>query len=354
MDKNEHHRLNDDPDILSSFSRTLPEIEWLLLVLILFYLVVGDIEATDKSMVILASCLYTGLVIIFQYINFFNQAREWKISIQTWAMIFFISYVIWNTGRFDSPLFNLYLLPIIASAITLGKLNTLLETGLIGASIIYLQNAAPDSDKLFSLAGGSELLMQFSPLLLVAYITTMLSADIQKGFNRLKISAETDELTQLFNRRTLDHLSLKMFGMAKRHNRSLSMLMLDVDNLKPVNDQFGHEAGNLLLTNIAQCLISVLREEDIVARYGGDEFVMLLPDCTPEKALIVAHRIIEEFKVTHLRYQGSSISLSASIGIAGFPNHGQSDDEILHKADLAMYTSKQQGNNRVSIYKQEL
>jgi diguanylate cyclase (GGDEF)-like protein len=349
MEKEKYHRLNNDPIVLGGFSRTLPEIEWLLLVLILFYLLVGDVASTDKPVLIVASMLYGVVVGIFQYANFFKEPKEWKIAVQTWVMIFYIGYVIWFSGKLDSPLFNLYLLPIVASSVTLGRLITLLETGLIGASILYLQSTV-STEVIWSLSGSSAWLMQFFPLLLVAYITTMLASDIQRGFNRLKIISETDELTKLFNRRSLNHMAMKLFTIAARHNRNVSFIMLDVDNLKPVNDKYGHEAGNLLLINIAQCLNSVLRQGDIAARYGGDEFIIMMSECPPDKAYQVAQRIVDRLNNGSLRYQGDDIPLSASFGIASFPEHGQTVEEVIHNADVAMYRSKQRGKNLITSY----
>jgi diguanylate cyclase (GGDEF)-like protein len=354
MENEKYHRLNSDPTVLSGFSRTLPEIEWLLLVLILFYQLVGDIEPASKPTFFLASVIYSVLIITFQYTEFLKENTEWKMAIQTWIMIFYIGYVIWFLGEINTPLYNLYLLPIVASALTLGKLTAWLETLFIGVNILYLQNVIIKNDSLWSLAGSSEWLMQFFPLLLVAYILTMLAADIQKGFNQLKVVSETDELTKLFNRRSLAQISTKLFKVAARHNRTVSVIMVDVDKLKPINDNYGHEAGNLLLTSVAGCMESVLRQGDIAARYGGDEFVILLSDCSAVKAEQVARRIIERFNESNIRYQGNKMILSASFGVAAFPENGQGLDELIQCADMAMYSSKQRGSNLITSYEENL
>ncbi len=337
--------------ILDGFSRTLPQIEWLLLVLILFDLIVVNIDSELQTTLLIASGVYTVFILLFQYVNFFKDPKEWKITLHTWGMILYISYVIWKNGEIDSPLFNLYLLPIIASAITLSRMITLLETGLIAVSILYIHSAV-SSDSFWTLATSSEFLMRFFPFLLVAYIITMLASDIQKGFNRLKVSAETDELTKLFNRRALNQLSAKLFKHAIRHKSTVSLIMIDVDNLKFVNDKYGHDAGNLLLINISDSIISVLRGEDIAARYGGDEFIVVLPNCPPDKAHIVAQRIIDNFQKAHFRYQGVEIELSASMGIAACPEHGQSVEAVIQCADKAMYASKKSGNNLITFFNQ--
>jgi diguanylate cyclase (GGDEF)-like protein len=354
MKKNVYFRFNSEPEILNSFSRTLAEIEWLLLVLVLFYLVVGQVDDDVKALLIFVSCLFAGMVIVFQYLNLFKEPKVWKIAVQTLGMIFFISWVIWYTGKLESPLFNLYLLPIIASSITLGKLATLFQAGLICVSFVYLVFIVDKTDGWFSLAGGSELSIIFFPMVLVAYVASMLAADIQMGFNKLKVISETDELTDLYNLRTFNSIAKKMLKQAERRVRSLAILMIDADNLKQVNDTSGHEAGNLLLQNVAQCFNAVLRGEDVAARYGGDEFVILLSDCGPENAFQVAGRIIEEFKSSRVRYRGVDIELSASIGIACFPEQGQTLSDLVAKADQAMYFSKRQGKSLVTFYREGL
>jgi len=349
IEKKAPQRINKDPVILDGFSRTLPQIEWLLLVLILFYLIVITIEPAARNPMLIASGIYAGLISLFQYVNFFKDPKEWKIVLHTWGMIFYINYIIWQNGVIDSPLFNLYLLPIIASAITLSRVITLLETGLIAASVLYIQSAI-SSDNFWTMASSSEFLMRFFPFLLVAYIITMLASDIQKGFNQLKISAETDELTNLFNRRALNHLCSKLFKHAIRHGTTVSMIMIDVDNLKTVNDEYGHDAGNLLLINISDSITNVLRGEDVASRYGGDEFIVVLPNCRPDKAKIVAQRIINNFNNANFRYQGDDIPLSASMGIASCPDNGSSVENVLQCADKAMYASKKQGSNLITLF----
>lgn len=356
MKKDAYHRLHNDPEIISGFRRTIGEIEWLLLALVLFFLVVGNVNELEKPILVSASALYGGFVIAFQYWNFFRETKQWKIAFQTWVMIFFISWLIWYTGKLESPLFNLYLLPILASAITLGKAVTLLEVGLVFSIFMYLEQGMPDNPPgtLFTMAGISDLLMLFFPMLLVGYVSTMLTSDIQTGYSRLRNISETDELTQLLNHRAFKVITEKTLQQATRHKWPFALLMIDLDNLKTINDKFGHQAGNLLLVSISNCLISVLRDGDIAARYGGDEFVILLANCDKEGANKVAERIVEEFNIAKVRYHSNSIELSASIGIACFPDHGHSFDNLITKADHAMYASKQNGKGTITVYQPEL
>src|SRR3989304_2650701 len=118
---------------LRGISRTVAEIEWLLLILTLLYQVVEGPSEFARSGIAASLFFYAAFILAFHYVNFFRGESRWKVAIETWVMIVFITWVVWFTGGLQSPLLNLYLLPVITSAISLGKLATLLEMGLIAA-----------------------------------------------------------------------------------------------------------------------------------------------------------------------------------------------------------------------------
>ena len=348
MIKEPFFRLNQEPDALSGFSRTVAEIEWLLLVLMMFYLVVGHIEENVKIFLLGGLCAFAGFVMVFHYLNFFAKANVWKLALETWVMILLITWFVWHTGRQHSLLLNLYFLPIITSALALSKLSTLLEVLLIGACYVYLgKSDIPDSE-VFSLSQSSILLTWLFPMLLVGYITTMLSNDIYHAFSRVKTTAQTDELTSLYNRRAFMDLLEKQLQQTQRNGYTFSLLLGDCDNLKIVNDKYGHEAGNLLLQSIADNFRHCLRGCDSAARYGGDEFTVLLPDTTLEAAERVAIRIRETLAATSFNYRGNTLSTNISIGIASYPQHGDTAEALLRHADEAMYANKRETKNRVT------
>ena len=127
------------------------------------------------------------------------------------------------------------------------------------------------------------------------------------------------------------------------------MVMIDSDNLKAVNDSYGHEAGNRLLKLTVTCVQQGLRETDVFARYGGDEFVVLLPQTSADGAFEVAERIRKTIAGMPLDTQGKKVSTTVSIGIAAFPIHGDELAVVMNRADQAMYTSKQRGRNRCTV-----
>ena len=228
-------------------------------------------------------------------------------------------------------------------------LTTLAEVGLIAACYIYLGGGSMGEmrpSEFLSLRFAATFAAQLAPVLLVAYITTMFSADIRYGLARAKLLAETDELTGLFNLRGFALAANRLFAQAVRHDRPTSVLMIDSDHLKGVNDSYGHEAGNQLLRHLAIAIQAELRFTDVAARYGGDEFIVLLPETPAKGAMEVAERIRLRISGAPLELAGKSIASSVSIGVAVYPEDGATLDALAAHADGALYAAKQDGRNR--------
>jgi diguanylate cyclase (GGDEF)-like protein len=234
---------------------------------------------------------------------------------------------------------------VITASLTLGKLTTLAEVGLIAACYVYLGGGTL-ADQVASLRFAGAFFAHIAPVLLVAYITTMFSADIRYGLARAKLLAETDDLTGLFNLRGFALAANRLFAQAVRHDRPTSVLMIDSDNLKGVNDAYGHESGNRLLRHIATAIQAELRFTDVAARYGGDEFIVLLPETPAKGALEVAERIRTRIAGTPLHLTERSVVTSVSIGVSVYPEDGATLDALAAHADGALYTAKQDGRNR--------
>ena len=336
---------------LRGISRTVAEIHWLLLILVLLYLVFGGERGDPEADAAVSAGLffYAAMVMAFRYANFYKRETRWKIAIEAFGMITFVTWVLWYTERLAGPLVNLYLLPIITSALTLGKLATLANVGLVAACYILLGSAT--FDEFLTLRFLAGFAAQLAPVLLVAYITTMFSADIRYGLQHAKLLAETDDLTGLFNTRGFAIAANRLFGQATRYGRPASVLMVDSDNLKHINDTHGHDAGSRLLRQIANAVQSELRASDVPARYGGDEFIVLLPETPPKGAGDVAERIRAAIASRPLAINGQNVAATVSIGIACYPEDGRTLDALAARADRALYQAKQEGRNRVVRFK---
>jgi len=331
---------------LRGISRSVGEIEWLLMIVVLLYYAFGGIDVEDQPVIVLAMVLYASCIMGFRYANFFKHESRWKLAVETWIMTAFITWTLLHTGRLESPLLNSYLLVIITSALALGKLTTLLELALIAACIVLLGEGTTAQD-ILTLKYAAGLFAQFAPFVLVAYITTMFASDIRYGLNQVKLLAETDELTKALNRRGFAIIADRLFGQAVRYKRPISMMLIDCDNLKQINDSLGHKAGDALLVALVKCIHEHLRHTDILVRHGGDEFVVLLPETPAQGALDAAEKIRAAVAASPLVLDGKVVSTTVSVGVASYPEDGSSLDIMLAHADRNMYQAKLTGRNRV-------
>jgi diguanylate cyclase (GGDEF)-like protein len=167
-------------------------------------------------------------------------------------------------------------------------------------------------------------------------------------FEEVAEAARRDPLTGLYNVRVLQRRLSEEVERADRTGANLSLLMVDVDYLKHINDTYGHLAGDQLLRELAALLLADLRAIDTVARYGGEEFAVLLPDTGSERAFVVAERLRE--RIAEMHHDGMSESITASIGVATYPDDALTSNELLQKADQALYTSKDRGRNLCTRY----
>ncbi|HEY6897388.1 MAG TPA: GGDEF domain-containing protein [Rhodocyclaceae bacterium] len=331
---------------LRGISRTVAEIEWLLLVLVLLYYAFGGGEVDDKPAIVMGLLIYTGCVMGFRYAHFFKNESRWKVAVETWIMTAFVTWSLWHTGKLESPLLNSYLLVIITSALTLGKITTLLELILIATCFVLLGDYSSISE-IISLRYVGGIFAQFAPFVLVAYISTMFSSDIRYGLNKAKLMSETDELTGILNRRGFAIVADRLFGQAVRYNRACTILMVDCDNLKRTNDDNGHKAGDALLVDLVKSIQGQLRYTDVLARQGGDEFIVLLPETPAAGALDVAERIRAAAEKILLHVDGKAIKTTVSIGCAAYPDEGRTLDALVAAADRSMYLAKSGGRNQV-------
>lgn len=327
-----------EQDELKGFARSVAEVEWLLLILVMLYLLAPTSPVEQRDHVIAILVGFAGFILAFRYLNFYRQQTRLKIAIETLVMVAFTTAVMLPTGGPDSPLLNLYLLPIIVAALTLGKWYSLLMVALVSLCYVYV---GVDSGSALSLTGFGSLMAKLSPFLLVAFITTMLSNDIHIARNRIKALSETDELTGLVNMRAFARIQRREHAKAERYDRSYAVLLLDMDNLKQINDRYGHEAGNRAIVLVANVITRVVRNTDVAARYGGDEFIVMLAETDAREAEEIAKRIGNSIHNTTLDYRGSIIRTSASIGIATFPKDSADPRELIVKADREMYRIKE-------------
>lgn len=165
--------------------------------------------------------------------------------------------------------------------------------------------------------------------------------------SHLENMANTDSLTGLSNRQSFMHRAEKEFSRSRRYARYLSVVMIDIDHFKGINDRYGHAVGDTVLQQASAICQSCLRGSDLLGRIGGEEFVLLLPDTPMSNAMFVAERMREQLEHTPIEVDKLVISITASFGVASLIDPDINFNSILERADVAMYHAKHDGRNKV-------
>jgi diguanylate cyclase (GGDEF)-like protein len=161
--------------------------------------------------------------------------------------------------------------------------------------------------------------------------------------------AITDELTGLYSKRHFRNTIEKKFQLYEKYGETLSLLMIDIDDFKKVNDTYGHPAGDAVLRTVAGRVLSAIRERDLGFRYGGEEFAVLLQATESSGGVYVAERIREQVIAAATRVNGHELRVTVSIGVASIPEHARTIRDLVSEADKALYVAKKAGKNRVVL-----
>ena len=166
--------------------------------------------------------------------------------------------------------------------------------------------------------------------------------------------AERDPLTGLYNRHRFNEELARMTAEAERHDSRVALLFFDLDDFKYINDTFGHRAGDAMLIRVAGEMAGQVRRNEIFARLGGDEFAILVPDISDETLRVLADRITQSIANVRFQFEGRSMRLTTSLGIALLPDHAGNAEDLIARADTAMYQAKEAGKNAWRIYRSDL
>ena len=158
-----------------------------------------------------------------------------------------------------------------------------------------------------------------------------------------------DALTNIYNRRFLDSILDREFNRHMRYKHPMSVIMLDIDHFKEVNDQYGHQCGDEVLKSFSTTIHGQLRDVDFLARYGGEEFCCLLPETPPESALLVAERLRMAIEESSHKWQDIELKITSSLGVCTSTSKHQHASELVELADKGLYQAKKQGRNAVIV-----
>ena len=325
---------------LRGFARSVAEVEWLLLILVVLYLFIADPVLARSPTVLGALLGFAAFVLLFRYGKPLARHTHVKLAIEILAMVAFLTAVLVASGGVQTPLVNLYLLPIVTAALALGRRAAALVVVLVCGCypLVAALTAGPESlDREFALAAVGVL----APFMLVAFSTTLLVENINVAKRRIRALSDRDELTALYNMRAFAGLAEHEHETARRTERPYSVLMVDIEHLKAVNDTYGHEAGSRAVKLVAEALVRLTRSTDLVARYGGDEFIVLLSGANKEIADEVAQRIRNVVFATTLEVDVKIVRIKVNVGAASFPEHGNNLQAVMAAADRLMYKDKE-------------
>jgi diguanylate cyclase (GGDEF)-like protein len=315
----------------ASILKGLARVDWLVLLVVALYTLALGAPAHSSRALYAALAAYTLFVVAFRWRGFPVRATGARIALGAAAMVAFITVVAANTGGASSPMTNLYLLPIVVVAMTLGRQGTLVVFAAV--TLAFLSLLAGEATVWPAGELATRLFGQLGPWALVAYLTQALAGTIMNARRRIEEMAERDSLTGMLNLRTFKAMLAREHGLRARGGRGgYAILLVDMDDLKALNDEYGHQAGNRGITTVASAIQRAIRNTDMAARSGGDEFLVFLPDAAADAAEIVAQRIRNHVYRSLFPVGERLQRMTASVGTASWPRDGAHAEDVVAAA----------------------
>lgn len=327
------------------YDRIMGNISWLLIALVTL-----DMKLTPSNNSNMAFLAGFCIVLFLYNLNarygiLSNRYGTIKIFIDLMVFLSFIVAVCWYTGKITSPFMSLIYLILMSTALTQGRRVTYFMAVLAVTSYIFLASADFREINYYLTH-----IIELFPFMLIAHLGAMLAGESEAARSEVERLSQTDDVTGINNMRNFFLLADIQEKLAKRNSRRYAICMLDADNLKKINDRYGHFAGTRLIQEVANMITSNIRSTDICARYGGDEFVVMFNEADKEDIIKAIDRIITGMASTPFDYEGTSITTTLSAGVAGYPSDGDDLRKIMANADEAMYVSKRSGKNRLTVF----
>jgi len=247
------------------------------------------------------------------------------------------------TTMINSFIIFFILFTVIIFAVLYYKLNSLLVQP-IKQFILMIQDIISNNDMAKRISLNTKILEVKN---IENYFNKMLDS-IQDYYEKLQELSDRDYLTGLYNRRKFEEFLSYEVKRSLRHRHKFTVLMIDLDNFKYINDTYGHASGDLVLKEVTDIFGSKLRNADIIARIGGDEFAVILPETSYENGYAVVEKLRASLEATPISLMFDQVSLTASFGIAEYPEQGENIESLLTGSDLAMYKAKRAGKNTIA------
>lgn len=323
--------------------RVIRVVSWAFLMAIAVFAAASGVFNTELSGIVVLIAV-TGLVmLLIQDVLPRTVLRRFKGALQVVLALAFATGLVALTGGLGSPFTFTYPLIVGAGALLVAPrialaLAVLATVSYLAAGLYVDPN--PTTQSLVLMA------VNLTGLYLLAYIGTAVGREQRRARDAAIRLSTIDSLTGLYNRTFFFSALEREIARGDRSGRAFCLVMLDLDDLKSVNDRFGHIAGDQVLRGVSEVVKSGVRKIDVAARYGGDEFVALLPETDPTGGWVLAEKI--RLTVAEQGMPGIDPAPTVSVGVVSYPADGRSADALLVSADRAMYASKRGGKNRVA------
>jgi diguanylate cyclase (GGDEF)-like protein len=329
-----------------AYDRIMGNISWLLIALVTLAIKLMPQSAFSQMGFLIIFCMLLFIYNVNARYGFFSRNySQFKIFIDLMVFLAFIVAVCWYTGKLTSPFMSLIYLILMATALTQGKRVTYFMAGLAISSYAFLATAHFREFNFYL----SHILELF-PFMLIAHLGAMLAGEAESARQEVERLSLTDDVTGINNMRNFFMLADVQEKLAKRYERQFAICMIDADGLKAINDRHGHFAGTELIRQVSTMISSNIRNSDICARYGGDEFVIMFNETTKAEVAAAVERIVAGMATTPFPFEGGMLSTTLSAGLAGYPEDGPDVKTVMANADEAMYASKRTGKNRLTIF----
>lgn len=323
-------------------------------VALLFLAVVGAVVAISNAWPADAEAIYLLLAAGTLFVVFMQDLLPATVlgrarpGVEAGFALAFLAVLQGLTGGLRSPFFLGYFLLVAGASLSVEGLAPLLLALAASAAygIVGLAVAAPAIDA----PTLGWVVFDIASLGLLAFIATVTGREQRRAREAAVRLSRFDPLTGLYNRGHFFSVMDREVRRSGRMGRGFAMLMLDLDDLKPVNDTFGHQYGDRLLQSITEVLRKTVRATDTAARYGGDEFVVLLPETDLEGAFIVAEKLRRDVLALSIRVDERSVRTSISAGLVSYPEDGATIEQLVFAVDAAMYEAKRRGKNQIVGY----
>jgi diguanylate cyclase (GGDEF)-like protein len=323
--------------------RIIRIVSWAFLMAVAVFAAASGLWARDLAAIVILIAVTGEVLLVLQDVLPKTPLRAIRGPLQGVLALAFAGTLVYLTGGFESPFTFTFPLIVGAGALLVAPRIALIlaivaTAAYLGAGLLVDQT--PDTGPLV------QMLVNLTGLYLLAYIGASVGREQRRARDAAIRMSTVDALTGLYNRTFFFSALEREIARGDRSGRAFCLVMLDLDDLKSVNDRFGHIAGDQVLRTIADTMRGGVRKIDVAARYGGDEFVALLPETDPTGGWVLAEKI--RLTVAEQGMPGIDPTPTVSVGVVSYPADGRSADALLVSADRAMYASKRGGKNRVA------